>query len=76
MFRFIEELPIEVKKEIVRRVSEKVYEELKNNNYLQSAYIFNVSKEVAATMFDIDLIRLQEHAGFSFSIRQKGRADE
>lgn len=72
----IEVLSAEVKNEIARRVAEKVYHELRNENYLESSYILEIAEKIAKKAFDLSLVRFPNSDGTAFRIQKHGGGDE
>ncbi len=71
LFRNTQELSSATKAEIARRVSRNVYQELQNNNYLESSYILEVATEIAKDAFELELIRSLDSDTFSLRAKLK-----
>jgi len=68
---YVEVLSSEVKKEIARRVTEVVYRELRNGQFLQSAYLREIAFEIASKSIDLAIVRHPECDGFIIKARLK-----
>lgn len=67
----IEVLSQSVKNEIAHKITEVVYKELKTGNYLQDAYITDITKEIAdAILVDkFEFMIYEDRPGFYLRIK-------
>ncbi len=67
----VETLALSTKAEISRRVAETVYRELRNNNFLESAYMREVAAKIADSLFEIEIVPHENSDSFSIKSKMK-----